>query len=450
MESFKRTLLPFQREGVEFFRGNYHALLADDMGTGKTTQALAALHSIGLPRTAVVCPASVRENWKREIRECCGPSALQRFHIDSYNAAANGKFPGGAYDAIVLDEAHYLKTTDSQRTQAVFGNESGLARAAKIKWALTGTPVLNRPREIYPITACLAAHRITPYSSFNSFAQRFCGAHFDGRGINTKGASHLDDLRMRLQGFMLRRTKAEVLPQLPPRVVQRFALDGITEADLAPVYALEAEIDNRESYLSSTHEGYAQLGDTSRLDKALGIAKARAVAEFVDDLIDSTGGRKVVVVTRHREVVRLLDQYLGHQCPAVYQGGMTDKQKTEAIHEFQTDKRVSVIIGNMQAIGTGVDGLQKASCDIVFAEFSWCPKEMEQCMDRLHRLGQSASAVNVYIPYIEGTLEGAKLQVNWNKSVVIKKLFGGSLFGENNAIVAPSEADMDLILGSIL
>lgn len=458
MESFKRTLLPFQGDGKEFFRGNYHGLLADDMGTGKTTQALAAWHSIGGPRAAVVCPASVRENWKREIVECCGPSALSRFHIDSYNAAADGKFPAGAYDAIILDEAHYLKTTDSQRTQAIFGNADaalnkpgGLARSAKIKWALTGTPVLNRPRELYPILATLAAHRIAPHSSFNAFAQRFCGAYFDGRGINTKGATHLDDLRMRLQGFMLRRTKAEVLPQLPPRVVQRFALDSVTEEDLAPVRALEAEIENRETYLSSVYEEYSQLGDTARLDKALGIAKARAVAEFVDDLIETTD-RKVVVVTRHREVVRLLDQYLGHQMPECYQGGMTDEQKAKAIRTFQTDKDCCVIIGNMQAIGTGVDGLQKASCDIVFAEFSWCPKEMEQCMDRLHRLGQSAAAVNVYIPYIEGTLEGVKLQVNWNKSVVIRNLFGGALFGEGSASVvqAPTEADMDLILGGLL
>lgn len=430
-------------------RSKYHALLADDMGTGKTTQALAAVHKLNLGRVAVVCPASVRSNWKQEIADCMGSAALNRFVVDSYNAAANSKFPGGPYDAVILDEAHYLKTPDSQRTQAIFGNENGLARKAKIKWALTGTPVLNRPSEIYPLASSLFGSALSPYGRRKAFEQRFCGAYFDGRGINAKGATHLDDLQNRLAPFMLRRTKAEVLPQLPPRIVQRFALDGVTEQDLEPVFALEAVIANREAYLSSTHEDYAQLGDTARMDKALGVAKARAVAEFVDDLIETTG-RKVVVITRHREVVHLLDQALGHQLPVTYVGGMGDEAKRESIKTFQTDKDCFVIIGNMQAIGTGVDGLQKASCDIVFAEFSWCPKEIEQCMDRLHRIGQSAAAVNVYIPHVPGTLESAKLQVNWNKSVVIKKLFGGSLFGENNAIVAPTEADMDLILGGIL
>lgn len=449
MTTFSRTLKPFQTTGRDFLCSKYHALLADDMGTGKTTQVLAAVHKLNLGRVAVVCPASVRSNWKQEIADCMGPSALNRFVVDSYNAAANNKFPGGPYDAVIPDEAHYLKTPDSQRTQAIFGNENGLVRKAKIKWALTGTPVLNRPSEIYPLASSLFGSALSPYGTRKAFEQRFCGAYFDGRGINAKGATHLDDLQNRLAPFMLRRTKAEVLPQLPPRIVQRFALDGVTEQDLAPVFALEAEIANREAYLSSTHEDYAQLGDTSRMDKALGVAKARAVAEFVDDLIETTG-RKVVVITRHREVVHLLDQALGHQLPVTYVGGMGDEAKRESIKTFQTDKDCFVIIGNMQAIGTGVDGLQKASCDIVFAEFSWCPKEIEQCMDRLHRIGQSAAAVNVYIPHVPGTLESAKLQVNWNKSVVIKKLFGGSLFGENNAIVAPSEADMDLILGSIL
>ena len=445
MEEFKRKLYPFQVAGRDFLKSKYHAFLADEMGCGKSTQALAAAHALNLQRVAIVCPASVRGTWRQEIEDCLGVSALDRFVIGSYNLAAGQKFPAGRYDAIILDEAHFLKTTDSQRTQAIFG-PGGLAAGAKIRWALSGTPVLNRPREIYPISQCLAAREIAPYNTYAAFTQRFCGAFFDGRGINTKGASHLDDLRKRLSVFMLRRTKKEVLRELPARIVSRIALEWDAET-FAPVIAAEYEIADREAYLSSTHEDYAQLGDTSRIDKITGICKAPLVAAFVDELIETTQ-RKVVVITKHREVVRILDQELGHLFPAIYQGGMNDAQKKAAISKFQTDKDCWCIIGNMDAIGTGVDGLQKASADLVLAEFDWSPKKMEQVCDRIDRIGGIRTAdncINVYMPHVPGTLESAKLQVHFSKSAVIKALVGNDL----GLVSREANIDYDLGLGSL-
>lgn len=449
METFKRTLKPFQREGVEFLRSKYHALLADEMGLGKTTQAIAAAHSLGLGRVAVVCPASVRGTWRQEIEDCCGASALNRFVIGSYEYATANKFPRGPYDALVLDEAHFLKTPDSKRTQAVFGSEIGLACRCKIRWGLSGTPVLNRPREIYPLAQSLFGAALAPYNTHASFTQRFCGAFFDGRGINTKGASHLDDLAARLRGHMLRREKKQVLDQLPARIVQRPALEWSAEA-FAAVTALENEISDREAYLSTTHEDYAQLGDTSRLDKVTGICKAPLVAEFVDELIETTD-RKVVLITKHREVVRILDQALGHQCPAVYQGGMNDKQKAEAIQSFIHDKDCYLFIGNMDAVGTGVDGLQKAAADLVFAELDWGPKKMEQVAARIDRMGGiKTDAINIYIPHVPGTLESAKLQVHWSKNSVIRALMGDEGLVNRAAVNRIVEPDYDALLRGLL
>lgn len=417
----RKILKPFQIEGAHFLENNVHALLADEMGLGKTVTALAAVEFVRADKILVVCPASVRTNWVQEVKECGLP--IYDFTIISYNeAVTRSSGPGmGDFDVIILDEAHFLKTPESQRTQAIFGNSNGLARRAHYKWCLTGTPVLNRPRELYPILKTLHGKGIEPYSTWDRFTQRYCGAFWDGRCINTKGASHIEELRGKLDGFMLRRTKAQVLPELPPRIVSRPPLE-LSKELMAPVFELEAEIGDREAYLSPIHEDYSQLGDMARLLRVTGIAKAQAVADFADDLLDTVN--KVVIFARHRDVIIKLENALGHQMPVVYHGGMNDAQKQNAVNTFVTSEDCSVFIGQIQAAGTGINGLQKVCSDIVFAELDWVPGTMQQAIDRCHRIGQTADAVNVYLPHVPGTLESAVLQVQAAKGHVIDALVG--------------------------
>lgn len=435
MNQMKKILKPFQSIGADFLCQHPHALLADEMGLGKTVTALAAIESIDAREILVICPASVRTNWMQEWNECGMDTSLTRkagrkrcMTVMSYNGAVSSyRAPDlslcGPFDVIILDEAHFLKTADSQRTQAIFGNDRGLARRAHYKWGLTGTPVLNRPRELYPILKTLAGKLITPYNTPASFDQRYCGAYFDGRGINNKGASHMDELAAKLTTFMLRRTKAEVMPELPPRIISHPPLD-LTLDELAPVFALESEISNREAYLSPTHEDYAQLGDLSRMLRAMGNAKIKKVAAFVEDLLDS-GADKVVIFCRHRDVIRGLESELGHCCPVVYHGGMNDTQKQEAVKSFcRVADRREVFIGQIAAAGVGINGLQEVCSTVVFAELSWVPGEMAQAIDRCHRIGQTAGCVNVYMPHVPGTLESAMLQVQLAKQTVIDRLMG--------------------------
>ncbi len=414
----KKILKPFQITGAEFLANTPHALLADEMGLGKTVTALAAVEKIGAKNILVVCPASVRTNWRQEIEECGLP--LENFSIISYNAAAAGRLPVDR-DVIILDEAHFLKTPESQRTQAIFGNTTGLARFAKYKWCLTGTPVLNRPRELFPILKTLHSKALEPYSSWERYTQRYCGAFFDGYSINTKGASHIEELRERLKGFMLRRTKAQVLPELPPRIISRPPLD-LTAGEMEPIFAMEAEIGDREAFLSPVHEDFSQLGDMAKLLKVTGMAKANKIAAMVDDLLEVTD--KVVIFARHRDVIKALDAELAEHLPVAYHGGMNDQQKKTAVEEFVKDKRCGVFIGQIQAAGTGINGLQTVCNNIVFAELDWVPGVMAQAIDRCHRIGQTAAAVNIYLPHVPGTLESAMLQVHQAKGHVIDALVG--------------------------
>ena len=412
----------FQKIGAKNLAHNFHHLLGDQPGLGKTLQALAACHFHNFKRVAITCPASVRSGWKQEISEC--GLDLGRFHIDSYEALTNDKFPAGEYDCVIMDEAHYLKNAESQRSEAMFNNENGLARRAKFKWPMSGTILMNRPRELYCLLHCLFPDKLgTKYDTFDKFANHFCNAFFDGRGINTKGAANLEELGGILRSVMTRRTVEEVLPEMPPVIISRTPLE-LTEADMKPIYDIEMGIQDREDYLSSRKTDCSQLGDQARLRKATGLAKARAVAEFVEDKIASGCG-KVVIFFRHTDVMRILEQELGHRFPVIYAGGMTDKQKDKAKTTFMTDPDCEVFLGQIKAAGTGINGLQKASNTCVFAEIEWSPKEMEQDMDRLRRMGMDMGRpVNAYFLHVPGTIESAIMHSNISKDRVIDRIYG--------------------------
>lgn len=417
-----KTLYPFQRSGAAFLASNVHALLADEMGLGKTVQAIAAVERLGLRQILVVCPASVRLTWAQEIKDC---GSLASWHIISYNQAASAVGATKQYDAIILDEVHFCKTPKSQRTQAIFG-AAGFARRAKYKWCLSGTPILNRPIEAYPMLKTLACHVIAPYDTFERYARYFCGAYWDQYSLNVKGATHTDELAQRLKGFMLRRTIEEVMPDLPPAIISHIPLD-VPAAQLREVFAEEQRINAREAKLSPASEDFSQLGDISTLLRLTGLAKLGPAASFIWDLLETQ--EKVVVFAHHRDVISMLAGRMsttGYGC-VVYQGGMSDAEKQAAVQRFVTDKNCRVFVGNIKAAGTGINGLQQVASSAVFAELSWTPGEIDQAIGRLRRHGQTAKTVNAYILHAPETLEAAMLGVLRSKRAVIGRVLDGDI-----------------------
>lgn len=418
----KKLLMPFQETGAKNLASNYHHMNADVPGLGKTLQAIRAVDILGVKHVLVICPASVRSNWTQELEECLG-HVPAGWEIISYNGADKfSRLPHRKkYDVCVLDEAHFLKTIDSVRTRATFGNELGLARSANWIWPLTGTPVLNRPRELYPILKTL--HPEFSKVSFAAYAQKFCGAYFDGRGINTKGATNLGELRALLTPFMTRRTKSEVFPGRREPLIELTPLD-VTDADLKPVMEEEETIFNREAYLSPTKENFSQLGDLARLLRLTGEAKVRATCAYLDDLLETV--EKVVVFYRHHDVGRRLQDHLAKMgnLPVVYDGGMNDAKKDYVKRFFMERPDCRVFLGQIQAAGTGINGLQKVCSEVVVVEQTWVPGELGQAIDRLDRMGQKSECVTARILHAPGTLESAVLSVRQNKSLVIEKLLG--------------------------
>jgi SNF2 family DNA or RNA helicase len=415
-----KTLEPFQKEGVAFLTSRYHAALGDQRGLGKTVQAVHAAAHVHPTKALVVCPASIRTNWQEHIFEHFG--SLRGWDILSYNGACDDlrrACLAKSYDLFIGDEIHHCKSTESQRSEAIFGEE-GLARRARYKWVLSGTLAPNgRPVELYPLLKTLCK----PFAgySFARYTQEFCGAYFDGVERNVKGASQIEKFTKMMDGFLLRRTARQVYPDRKEPLICPVPVE-IAPADMAAVRAAEDEIGGREARLSSSYEKCSQMGDTSKLLHLLGVAMMPTVVPFVEDLLRTEN--KVVVFAHHRRVIGyLMDNLAGLGFnPAVYVGGMGDISKDIARDRFVNNPSCRVFIGQRQAAGEGINGLQKVASVCVVAEPSWVPKDDEQNVGRLDRMGQDEDLVTAYMMYGKDTLSEIVVKVNARKARIGEKL----------------------------
>jgi SNF2 family DNA or RNA helicase len=235
-----RTLYPHQVEGVAFLLSRRRSLLADDMGLGKTRQSVVSMTVAEAEGPyLVICPASVKLNWIREIEMVfphaeswlVGPPDLpedgfQGWVVMNYDILGKhmDRLLEVPWKGLVFDEAHFLKNYRSQRCR----NAAKLVRKAgedPVVHALTGTPLTSRPRDLFPLLQLLD-HPLG--KSFQTFAKRYCEAYQGEYGLVADGASNIDELAVQLHGVMLRRTKTQVM-DLPPKVRTWLQVDGSSQ-----------------------------------------------------------------------------------------------------------------------------------------------------------------------------------------------------------------------------
>lgn len=416
---------PHQLVARDFLAARPHSALGDDPGLMKTLSFLLAAKKVGARTGLITCPASVRSHWTENIEDVFG--SLSGWDVISYNGANDLEVRSKLalrYDVWGGDEIHFCKSIDSQRSRAIFakpgfgpGKQEGLARRAHYKWPLSGTITPNyRPVELWPMlkSMCPAFKDMT----FGVYAQKYCGAYWDGRQLNVKGASQIDELAKILADFMLRRTEAEVYPNRVKPLVERVPVE-LSKEDMRAVLAAEDEIGGREVRISGSYDKFSQLGDAAKLRRLLGTAKVRHVVSFVHDLLETVD--KVVVFAHHKDVISSLSAKLGYN-HSIYQGGMSDGAKDYAKKKFMDDVNCRIFIGQSTAAGTGVDGLQRACSTMVMAEPSWVPGETDQWLRRLARTGQKDALVKTYLIYAKGSMDGVMTQVHDRKENVGERL----------------------------
>lgn len=454
------SLLPYQKAGVAFIRERSAVLLGDEMGLGKTVQVIASLNSLPAHEAfpcLVLCPASLRLNWEREWRRWTTHSAARvtvvRGQIEdeaadvvvmNYDVAAKHAdyLRRRNWATIVADECHYLKNPRAQRTVAILGkedrrgNEVQPALAARRKIALSGTPLPNRPVELWPVV-----HWLRPdiFKSFWYYAKDFCNAYHNGYGWNFNGAKNLDRLQQKLrETCLIRRRKADVLTELPPKRRQIIVLppNGAEAAVRAECAAWErhealltdlraavevAKAEGEEAYRAAVERlrdaARAAFTEISRLRHATAVAKIPHVIDHVREALDG-GSDKVVVWAHHHDVIAALRDGLAEYQPAVVTGETSLDTRQAEVDRFQSDPACRVFVGSITAAGVGLT--LTAASHAVFAELDWVPGNVSQAEDRCHRIGQKSSVLIQHI-VLDGSLDARMAQVLVEKQQVIEQ-----------------------------
>lgn len=397
-------LYPYQRIGAEWLAGRTAGLLADQMGLGKTVQAVIAAKQSGAEKIGVVCPASMVTQWQREFDHWWPehPPVM----VSSYGKVANGHWGVPRFDVLIVDEAHMLKSPTSERTKAIYGPDvdgiDGLVGWADRVWLLTGTPGLNNPAEIWTHLHALMPSALLGKNGkavgYWGFAKRYTRVFDRGYGPEIKPGSgrNLDELKALIAPFILRRLKADVLADLPPITFNTLYLDG-----KLPGVSAHDEMLVRNALDSFDVDGLAKVQThVASLRRETGMAKLPAVVDWIENFLADTD-EKLVVFAHHRDVIRELGERFGYGT-VVLTGDTQARHRQEVVDLFQNDPRCRLFIGQIQAAGTGLT--LTAASTVLMAEQSWVPAENAQAAMRVHRIGQK-NACTVYNAVLAGSID---------------------------------------------
>lgn len=434
----------YQFAGVEYALGRSHCLIGDAPGLGKTGQSILVSNAIGARRTLVVCPASLRLNWQREIYQWSstedvttypilkskdGVSLEANYVIVSYDLLRNASIMDAIrevrWDHLVCDEAHYLKDPrGNRRTEALMGPEGVASVADRITLA-SGTILPNQPDECYRAIRLLNWEAIDRASledfrsAYYTFGEGWVTGpvekidkrtgfpcivyepHWSDHVRNVP--TNLEDLQYRLRKhIMVRRLKDQVLTQLPPKQWHVFPVE--INPQMRKVMKSEAWARAERMYQmdpNSFDRGAPIDGAISTAWKEMGEAKAPLVAAYIEDLLAS-GVHKVVVSAWHITVLEYLRERLDEYGVCYMDGRTSAAKKQQQVDLFQQGEP-RIMLGQMLPLGEG--WTLTAAQDVVNAEPMSVPSKNEQLLDRCHRPGQEGDYVLGHMPVAVGTLE---------------------------------------------
>lgn len=422
-----------------FLKKDGGVLLADDMGLGKTMQALWLLKRSKISQmfpALIVCPASVKYNWEH--------NAL--VNTNTRSQVLEGKTPlSGNFGIVpkiiiinpdiivswlpflltldiktlIFDECQYYKELTTMWTKAAIS----LARNIPYKVALSGTPLLNRPYELWP-----TLHMIQPdnFPSFYQFGRAFCKPRKRYGKWEYRGSDNIPELHELLKKTcMVRRLKSDVLKDLPDKIrrvipVELSSTEEYRKANINFVQWL------RENYTGQSIEkamraiAITKIGYLLRLSAKL---KCKATIEWINRFLENSPDEKLVVFAFHRKMINVLQKHINCKHVTV-DGSITGRKRLFMVNQFRKNKNTRVFIGNIRAAGTAIDGLQDSCTNMAFVELYWRPGDHIQAEDRLYRIGQGG---HVWIHYLIAgeTIEETLCRIIQEKQKIIRGILDG-------------------------
>jgi len=425
-----RPPLEHQKEAIEKLVGSKRFILADDMGLGKTTSTIIAALETKAKKILIVCPASLKINWEREIANYSDRSVFiaegkkfsteSDFVIINYDILKNfhdtkdkenSLLLKSNFDLVILDEAHMISNVQAQRTKII----NSFVKNIKRVWLLTGTPMTSRPMNYYNLLSTL---EVPVSQNWMAYAIRYCQGYQFKAGNrkvwNVSGASNLEELRDRTSKQILRRLKEDVL-DLPDKII-------------TPVY-LRLQSKEYENLMGEYYDWYdknpeeassltVQFSKLMKVRKVIANEKVKQTIEFAENIIDQ--GKKVIIFTNFTDTLQSIYQHFGKQ--AVYlDGSCSNSVRQQAVDQFQNDEKIKIFVGNLKAAGVGLT--LTAAEVVIMNDLSFVPAEHAQAEDRAYRYGQKSNVL-VYYPLFDNTIEGVIYDILNKKKQIIRTVMG--------------------------
>jgi len=414
----KATLRSYQTFGTKYIVHQKRSLLGDEMGLGKTVQAIAAMAALtaeGKSHFMVVCPASVLINWCREIPKF-STLEVTKVHGNDEEALLRWRENGGIavttfesisrfalperfkISMIVVDEAHYVKNPEAQRTKALVK----LLQKTEYTLFMSGTPLENRVEEMCFLVSCL---------------QPEIGRELE----SVKFLSTAEQFRQQLAPVYLRRTREDVLLELP----------DLIEKEQWCILGQQEQQDYRDAVLSENFMAIRQV--SWQVDDLKNSSKAARLLELCDQAREQK--RKVIVFSFFRNTLQKVTELLGQRCLEPITGAISPQRRQEIVDEFAKAEDGAVLVSQVQAGGTGLN-IQSASV-IIFCEPQIKPSIENQAISRAYRMGQVRDVL-VYRLLADDTVDEQIMELLKNKQLQFDSFAEESVVGEES--LKPGEA----------
>jgi SNF2 family DNA or RNA helicase len=466
LAKFGKKLYSHQESGPKFLLGRNGCILADDMGLGKSMQSIIAALESGAERILVVCPASAKINWKREIEVFCKDVTIidgkrwdkAKFTIINYDILKNfhtlqdkdikkalpenllnRQLVNAKFDLAIVDEAHNLSNAKSARSEIMV--EVLVKHAVPKVWLLTGTPITNRPINFYNLLKLIKSPLANDWMYYT---RRYCDAKKFFRTLKngmkkqiwlTDGASNLDELAVKTKNLILRRLKKDVL-DMPDKIIIPSYLDLTPKSrreyeDLWDEYLLKRAMAKKKG------EPQRDLVEIILLRKFIAMEAIPATIELVENAIEL--GKKVIIFTNFSDELAELEEHFGNLC-VTHHGSMNAKEKQKSVDAFQEKDKIKVFIGNVKSAGVAIT-LTKANI-VVFNSFEWVPGLNEQAEDRAYRIGQNDDVTVYYQMFLE-TISTRMWDTLRAKQDVISTIMGDKKLSEEEIIEIMTDKMME-------
>lgn len=428
-----RPPLNHQKEAIQKLVENKKFILADDMGLGKTTSTVIAALESGVKKVLIICPATLKINWKREIENYSKKNVYiaegknfeleNDFIIINYDIIKNfhdpkrkdeSKIIRANFDLVVIDEAHYIKNAQAQRTKLI----NDIIKDVDRLWLLTGTPMTSRPIDYYNLL-----HLVDSPVSKNwmAYVIRYCsGFQFkvgQKKIWNVMGASNLEELRDRTSNTILRRLKENVL-DLPEKIITPVYLrlrSSEYEELMGEYYNWYEKNPNESNSLT------VQFTKLTKVRQVIANEKINHTIEIAENILEQ--GKKVIIFCNFTESLNKIIEHFGKSAVKV-DGSMSKNDRQFSVDQFQENEKIKVFVGNIKAAGVGLT--LTAAESVIFNDLSFLPSDHSQAEDRAYRYGQKNNVL-VYYPLFENTIEGIIYDILYNKKQVISTVLGDNI-----------------------